>query len=866
MLDHWVVAKFGGTSVSSRENWHTIMGVCHRHLEAGRRPMIVCSALAGVSDSLEELIDKAPRGEHKPILKRIGDVHRELAANLEVNADTLIGPLFDELERLSRGAHLVGEVTPRLHARMMAVGELMATRLGAAFLSANGVSTQWQDAREYLVAEGGPLLNARQRYLSASCCYDAGGEMRAKCEALSGRVIVTQGFIASTASGDTVLLGRGGSDTSAAYFAAMLDAERLEIWTDVPGMFTANPHIVPSARLLKSLDYDEAQEITSMGAKVLHPRCLQPVRDSNIPIEIRCTNEPGIVGTVISADAPEINAQVKAVSTNTNVTVILMETLGMWQQVGFLADVFACFKKYGLSIDLVSTSETNVTVSLDNLANAMDTAILEALTAELECFSTVRRIDSCASVSLVGRDIRTILHRITPALVFFEEIPVHMVSQAANDLNVTFVIDQEHAARLVEHIHRELFENIRNPVVLGRTWEDIFDKEDPEDPLSGGGRWWIERREELVALAEEESPLFVYDEETLRGAAARLLAMNSPDRVFYAVKANWHPGILQIFHELGLGFECVSPGEIEHVFSLFPDIAPRRILFTPNFAPRAEYELAFERGGWVTLDNLYPLEQWPDVFAHRDIFVRIDPGRGRGHHDFVKTGGKQSKFGISLDLVDRLVELASRNETRIVGLHAHTGSGILSTGNWKETAGILASLLDRLPDVKALDLGGGFGVVEKPGQSPLDLVVVDAGLAEAKAAFPNVEIWIEPGRYLTAPAGVLLARVTQVKTKDDFHYVGIDTGMNTLIRPALYGAYHEIVNLSKWGSKKRISANIVGPICESGDVLGHERRIAAVDEGDVILIGTAGAYGRAMSSEYNRRLPAAEVMLPPRRG
>ncbi len=196
------------------------------------------------------------------------------------------------------------------------------------------------------------------------------------------------------------------SDTSAAYLAAKLSAERLEIWTDVPGLFSANPRSTPSARQLRSLHYDEAQEIASSGAKVLHPRCILPARQYQIPLHVLATQVPDLEGTVLSADAGDSGAQVKAVCIKKGITLIALDSPGMWHQVGFLADAFQIFKDHGMSVDLVSTSETNVTVSLDPAANTLDSAQLDALITALSVLCRARAIGPCASVSLVGRNIR----------------------------------------------------------------------------------------------------------------------------------------------------------------------------------------------------------------------------------------------------------------------------------------------------------------------------------------------------------------------------------------------------------------------------------------------------------------------------
>lgn len=310
-----------------------------------------------------------------------------------------------------------------------------------------------------------------------------------------------------------------------------------------------------------------------------------------------------------------------------------------------------------------------------------------------------------------------------------------------------------------------------------------------------------------------------------------------------------------------MNFEVVSPGEISLLLGLFPKIDRRRILFTPNFAPREEYEFGLEQGVWVTLDNLHPLRHWGDSFAGKEIFLRLDPGQGRGHHEHVKTAGVHSKFGIPMFELEQAARLAKACGATVVGLHAHTGSGILQADNWEDVAATLAPATELFPDVRILDLGGGLGIPEKPGQQALDMAALDASLATARVQLKDFELWLEPGRYVIAEAGVLLATVTQLKGKGDVQYVGVSTGMNSLIRPALYGAYHEIANISRVGEAPSEVVNVVGPICETGDRLGSDRLLPPTREGDVLAIANAGAYGRVMSSRYNEREPAEEVVI-----
>jgi diaminopimelate decarboxylase/aspartate kinase len=227
----------------------------------------------------------------------------------------------------------------------------------------------------------------------------------------------------------------------------------------------------------------------------------------------------------------------------------------------------------------------------------------------------------------------------------------------------------------------------------------------------------------------------------------------------------------------------------------------------------------------------------------------------------VRTAGEHSKFGVPVAEIDSLAESVRAAGARVVGLHSHSGSGILDVSNWEQTADLLSELARRFPDVKVVDVGGGLGVPERPGQAEFDLAHLDAALERVLKVHPHLSFWLEPGRYLVAQAGVLLARVTQLKAKGDITYVGVATGMNSLIRPALYGAYHEIVNLTRVDDPATMPANIVGPICETGDILGHDRLLPPTLSGDVLLVGNAGAYGHAMSSRYNLREPAEELCI-----
>ena len=850
----WVVLKFGGTSVATVERWRTILHLAATRRAEGMRVLVVVSALSGVTDALKALCTCAA-AQREGALAELVARHRELASQMQLRDAAEMERWLVSLQALVAAA-APGQLL--WHAAVQAHGELLSSSIGAAFMSASGLPTEWLDAREALLARELPFLNERARALSAQVQVEPDSIFAAQLAA-RGEVFISQGFIARNGNGETVLLGRGGSDTSAAYLGALLRAARVEIWTDVAGMFTADPRQVPGARLLQHLDYDEAQEIATTGAKVLHARCLSPCRRARVPLWVKDTRHPDLDGTVVAPQPAEAAPSVKAISSRRGITLVSMETSGMWQQVGFLADVFTLFKKHGLSVDLIGSAETNVTVSLDPTENLLDSDVIAALAADLAKVCRVKVIAPCAAVTLVGRGMRSMLHRLSGVLAEFGRMRVHLISQSSNNLNLTFVVDEGMLDGLLPRLHELLIRagalRTDDATLFGPSWQALYGTAETHMRTP----WWRDARERLLELAQA-TPRYIYHLPTICARARALRAMQSIDRVYYAIKANAHPAILRALAQEGLGLECVSPGELDAVDAIAEARGSPR-LFTPNFAPRGDYERALQRCVPVTLDALHPLQHWPDLFAGREIMLRVDLGRGIGHHDKVRTGGATSKFGLPLEQLGAFLDLARTHEVRVTGLHAHLGSGILDASHWPAVCGQLASLADRIGSVRVLNLGGGLGVPSHPGEAELDLAAVDAALGEVKRAYPQYELWLEPGRWLVADAGVLLARVTQTKRKGAIGYLGCDAGMHALIRPALYDAWHEIVNLSRLDAPAEILYQVVGPICESGDVLGADRHLPRSEEGDVLLVAQTGAYGESMSSKYNLRPLAESVVI-----
>ena len=327
-------------------------------------------------------------------------------------------------------------------------------------------------------------------------------------------------------------------------------------------------------------------------------------------------------------------------------------------------------------------------------------------------------IGPCAAVSLVGRNIRAILHRLGDALELFEEQKVYLVTQAANDLNFTFVIDEEQGDRLVERLHeiaiRKMTARSRARPDLGRAVRRARTRS-----RSPAQQWWQDRRDELLALGREHGAAFVYDRDDAQGRGAVAQGVAGHRR---ACSTRSRPTRIRrscrLFDEQGLGFECVSRGEVEHVLATLPGIDRKRILFTPNFAPRAEYEWALAAGRLGhARQPASAAGTGRSCSRAASVFVRIDTGYGRGHHDKVRTAGVHSKFGVPLFELDELERLVKAAGAKVVGLHAHTGSGVFNVDNWKSVGDTLTALTQRFPDVRTVDLGGGLGVPERLGSA-----------------------------------------------------------------------------------------------------------------------------------------------------
>ncbi|SDF15548.1 diaminopimelate decarboxylase [Halorientalis regularis] len=375
--------------------------------------------------------------------------------------------------------------------------------------------------------------------------------------------------------------------------------------------------------------------------------------------------------------------------------------------------------------------------------------------------------------------------------------------------------------------------------------------------------------ERLRGLAEEyETPLYVYDLERVRDNAARLQSAFDEEEISYAIKANTTRPVLSTIEATGVGAECASAGEVERALAAGFDGADVRYTAVNPPARDLDYvvDTAADEDLIVTVGAADTLDQLAERGFSGRLCIRANPGVGAGHHEKVSTGAAP-KFGVPLDRVPDLAAEAVDRGFDLVGLHAHAGSGI-SGGDLEAHRELVArmgelsrTVIADVGNIEFVNVGGGLGVPYREDQAPLDL---DAVAAATRDAFGDVDarLGIEPGRYFVADAGVLLTRVNTVKPTPETTVVGVDAGMTTLVRPAMYDSYHAIRSLAADArTREPVSATVAGPICETADVLGEDRSLPDPERDDLLVVGNAGAYGYEMSSNYNSRPRPAAVAL-----
>jgi diaminopimelate decarboxylase len=371
-----------------------------------------------------------------------------------------------------------------------------------------------------------------------------------------------------------------------------------------------------------------------------------------------------------------------------------------------------------------------------------------------------------------------------------------------------------------------------------------------------------------------DTPLYVISEKRIRENYNRLynaIVDKYKDlRIYYACKANTNLTVLKVLQSEGAYLDAVSPGEV--FMGLSSGFTPERILFTGVSVRNDELKFLVDAGVAINIDSQSELDRLLKIAVPPVISVRVNPEIGDGHHDHCVTAGPQVKFGLCEEDVIKAYATAKKARVERFGIHMHIGSGILKIDSYVQAVEKFLSIAKRAHDelgiiFEFIDLGGGFGVPYHLDGEKLDLsefiskvvLLFKSKVKEYKLGKPF--LCIEPGRYISCDAGILLTTVNTVKVTPHRKFIGVDSGFNTLVRPAMYGSYHHILVANKLNLKNAGLFDVVGPLCESGDVLAKDRELPYVVEGDVLAILNAGAYGFSMSSQYNSRPRAAEVMM-----
>jgi diaminopimelate decarboxylase len=378
-----------------------------------------------------------------------------------------------------------------------------------------------------------------------------------------------------------------------------------------------------------------------------------------------------------------------------------------------------------------------------------------------------------------------------------------------------------------------------------------------------------------IELAEQfDTPLYVVSESRIRENYTRLykaLTRNYEKiRVYYAAKANSNLSVLKILETEGAYLDAVSPGEVS--MALTTGFTPDRILFTGTSVRNDELKYLVDSNVTVNIDSLSQLDRLLKITVPDVLSVRVNPEIGAGHHEHCITAGKNTKFGLWENDALKAYEKAKKAGVERFGIHMHVGSGVLTVEPFVLALDKLLTVAKKAHDkigvsFEFVDMGGGLGVPYKPEEKELDLARFSEELLSLfKTRIEEYDLGkpffcVEPGRYLVCDASILLTTVNTVKTTPFKKFVGIDAGFNTLVRPTMYGSYHPVLVSNKLDSPDEETYDVVGPVCESGDVLARDRQLPKIQESDVLAVLNAGAYGYAMSSQYNARPRAAEVLV-----
>ncbi len=448
-----IVMKFGGTSVEDAKAISRLAEIVKgRH---DRKPVVVVSAMSKVTDALVAMSNAAANGALPEALKQLRQLRQRhftvlgdlVSGKREAEGRAEIQQQFENLQDVLRGIASLGELSPRTTDNVLSYGEVLSSRIVAAALGARGLNAVHVDSRKVIVTDN--------NFTRAVPQEETTDRLREFVRPLvnANKVPVMGGFIAATPDGITTTLGRGGSDFSAAIVGAALGAKRIEIWTDVSGMMTTDPRLCPDAQRIEAISFDEASELAYFGAKVLHPATLIPAVEKNIPVYVLNSREPSNKGTCIRSRAPKSQNMFRAIAAKKSVRVINVRSPRMLMAHGFLRAIFEAFDRHGVTADLVSTSEVSVSVITDASRD------ISALLEELRKLGKVEVETGKAIICLVGENVRG---RVGMAASVFNvaascQVNLHMISQGASEINISFVIEERDVPEVVKALHAHFF-------------------------------------------------------------------------------------------------------------------------------------------------------------------------------------------------------------------------------------------------------------------------------------------------------------------------------------------------------------------------------------------------------------------------
>ena len=453
------VMKFGGTSVGTASAMRQVIAIIAEKKKS-ETPLVVLSACSGITNKLVKIADTAGAGRLEEALRLAGEVRQfhldligALVGNDNVKAELAgkIDTYVTRLERLTEGIEIVGELSERSRDRICSFGELLSTTVFAAALNEAGVPCEWLDIRQVMITDE---CFGFARPIEEICQAKTDGIIRPKLE--SGVVVVTQGYIGATEGGKTTTLGRGGSDLSAALFGAWLHTDSIEIWTDVDGVMTCDPRMVPEARSIRVMTFSEAAELAYLGAKVLHPDTIAPAVKKNIPVYVLNTWHPDSKGTLITDDPALLAGKsheglVKSIAVKKGQAIVNIHSNRMFGRHGFMSELFEVFNRFGVSVEMISSSEVSVSLTVD------DAVLDEPFIQALEKLGDVEVEHKVATVSVVGDNLR--LSRGVAGRIFgsLRNVNLRMISQGASEINVGVVVEENDVPAAVSALHCEFF-------------------------------------------------------------------------------------------------------------------------------------------------------------------------------------------------------------------------------------------------------------------------------------------------------------------------------------------------------------------------------------------------------------------------